>query len=45
MVSVEPVLFNNTRPHVGGEAMRMSVKAERPLKDAIQATFVKVPRI
>ena len=32
----------NTRPHVGGEAM--SVKAERPLKDAIEATFVEVPR-
>ena len=35
-------LFNNTRPHVGGEAM--SEKAERPLKDAIKATFVEVPR-
>ena len=41
-LSVEPVFFNNTRPHVGGEAM--SVKAERPLKDAIKATFVEVPR-
>ena len=29
-------------PHVGGEAM--SVKAERPLKDVIEATFMEVPR-
>ena len=43
MVSVGSGLFvNNTRPHVGGEAM--SEKAERPLKDVIEVMSEKAER-